>query len=470
MKIKHKDIVIDPQSPFANCKLDREKYASILTEIVTTYNDGFVLAINNEWGTGKTTFVKMWQQQLQNKGYRTLYFNAWETDFEDNPLIAMIAEFEMLANKKDKRKYKSVIQKGAVFAKNAGPQLLKSLAENYGAAKAVVETIEAVSKGGTEILVDEIKSYNKKKKGIKDFKNSLESFLHSVEATKPIVFIIDELDRCRPSYSVSLLEQVKHLFSVPGIVFVLSIDKEQLGNAVRGVYGSDLINANEYLRRFIDLEYSIPHPDVKAFVVYLYHYFSFNEILLSEQRKKIQEFYHEPDAIIDLATLLFDKAHLSLRQQEKIFAHARVALRSLQWNQFLFPTLFLFLIYLKNHHSSLYGKIERKNLNPQELLDEVYNLFPKGVGQDNIRHVIQLEALLATLYNNYVYERGYFTPLIEANKSEEAQDAKIKSRFDTTEGQSEFKKFLKSAYNRDYMQLSVKYILDRINLIKTISV
>lgn len=65
------------------------------------------------------------------------------------------------------------------------------------------------------------------------------------------MFIIDELDRCRPRYAVEVLEQIKHLFSVPGIVFVLSIDKVQLGNAIRGFYGSDLIDADEYYKNQI---------------------------------------------------------------------------------------------------------------------------------------------------------------------------------------------------------------------------
>jgi len=62
MRVKHQEIKIPKDTPFANCQLEREKYASILTEIINLFPDGFVLAINNEWGTGKTTFIKMWEQ------------------------------------------------------------------------------------------------------------------------------------------------------------------------------------------------------------------------------------------------------------------------------------------------------------------------------------------------------------------------------------------------------------------------
>ena len=68
MVIKGKELfpLTNPKDPFKDCKLGREKYADVLTNIVANYADGFVLAINNEWGTGKTTFVKMWRQYLKN--------------------------------------------------------------------------------------------------------------------------------------------------------------------------------------------------------------------------------------------------------------------------------------------------------------------------------------------------------------------------------------------------------------------
>jgi len=379
MKIKHQEIEITPEQPFANCKLGREKYASILTNIVDTYADGFVMAINSEWGTGKTTFVKMWQCQLENNGFKTLYFNAWETDFEDNPLIALIAEFKALTNSSDDKTFKTLLKKGAVLTKNLAPTLAKSIADNYKFARVIADVAESATKGTTEILEEEINLYAKKKSGIKEFKKALHDFVASIDSDKPIIFIIDELDRCRPSYSVALLEQMKHLFSVPDIVFVLSIDKKQLGNAVRGVYGSDRIDADEYLRRFIDLEYSIPEPDTKTFCQYLYDYFNFDSFFVSDDRRRIKEFYNDRKEFITVASILFEKANLSLRQQEKIFAHARIGLSSFKSNQYVFPGLYLTLLYLKNYESDFYCKLQLKKLDINELISEFFKLLPSGI-------------------------------------------------------------------------------------------
>ena len=84
MKLICKDIEVEivPEAPFKEDKLNREQLAPILTTIADVYSDsGAVLAIDGEWGSGKTTFVMMWRQYLINNGYKTLYFNAWETDF-----------------------------------------------------------------------------------------------------------------------------------------------------------------------------------------------------------------------------------------------------------------------------------------------------------------------------------------------------------------------------------------------------
>ncbi|MDR2148338.1 MAG: KAP family NTPase, partial [Tannerella sp.] len=264
MVIKHKDIEINSENPFEKCKLDRRHYASVLSDIVKTYAEGFVLAINNEWGTGKTTFVKMWQQDLKNNGFQTIYFNAWENDFGNNPLVALMSELKTFTNEKTDKIFKSAVKKGAVLVKNILPVVAKGVAKKLTGVD-TADLIEATIKGTTEIFEKEIDEYTTKKKTVIEFKVELEKFIKSNGTDKPFVFIIDELDRCRPDYAVDVLEHIKHFFSVSGIVFVLSIDKKHLASSIKGYYGSESINTDEYLRRFIDLEYSIPKPSTKQF-------------------------------------------------------------------------------------------------------------------------------------------------------------------------------------------------------------
>ena len=86
-----------------------------------------------------------------------------------------------------------------------------------------------------------------------------------LELGKPLVIMIDELDRCRPSYAIELLEVAKHLFAVDNVVFVLAVNRAELVHSVKALYGSGF-DAEGYLRRFFDLDFQLPEPDRKRFV------------------------------------------------------------------------------------------------------------------------------------------------------------------------------------------------------------
>ena len=78
------------------------------------------------------------------------------------------------------------------------------------------------------------------------------------------MLLVDELDRCRPTYAVQILEKMKHLFNVPNIIFVLAVDRNQLGYSIQSMYGQGM-DVSGYLRRFIDLDFNLPVPAADAF-------------------------------------------------------------------------------------------------------------------------------------------------------------------------------------------------------------
>ena len=72
------------------------------------------------------------------------------------------------------------------------------------------------------------------------------------------MIIIDELDRCKPTFAVQTLEIVKHLFNVEGLVFLFALDINQLSHSIKLVYGNDF-NAIGYLERFFNYLTILPH-------------------------------------------------------------------------------------------------------------------------------------------------------------------------------------------------------------------
>ena len=177
MRMKHKHIDIPAENPFKNCKLDRAKYANILTSLIKTADEGFVLSVNNEWGTGKTTFIKMWQAKLENnEGYKTLYFNAWENDYEKDAMVAIMAELHKLkgTDAAIESVFKSVMEKGAVLARSALPLLLKGIIEKHVGKDSFKELLGALAEGTSELFSGQIEEYSKKTENLKEFKESID--------------------------------------------------------------------------------------------------------------------------------------------------------------------------------------------------------------------------------------------------------------------------------------------------------
>ena len=352
MKFKHSDIEIPREDPFKNCKLNRQPNAIILTQIVQNYSDSFVLSINGEWGTGKTTFMKMWAAYLKQQEITSIYFNAWENDFISDPMIALLGELQQLKTSKTAKTLNSILDIGSKIAIKAIPTLTKGIVKHY-CGNELAEAAKDALKAGAEIFKTEVIEYENKKNKLVTFKEELSSFIEKSVPNKPLIFIVDELDRCRPDYAVEVLEKIKHFFSIKGIVFVLSIDKEQLSNSIRGHYGSDRINAEEYLRRFIDVEYLLPKPDIESYCKYLYEYFNFKEFLESDERYR-NGLSGDKNNLLRCATEIIKAQNYSLRQIEKLFVHTRLVLCSCSSRHYVFPSLTFMLICIRTINPQYY--------------------------------------------------------------------------------------------------------------------
>jgi hypothetical protein len=468
MNIKHYEIEIDKENPFANCKLDRQKYSGVLTNIINSYPYGFVLALNNKWGTGKTTFVKMWEQDLKNSKYQTLYFNAWENDFENNPLTALMGELKTLTTVETEPSFKKTLKKASTLTKHIAPIIAKAIADRYIDTEGVKDAIVGVTNGLADVFENEVNEYQNKKKSISDFRDSLAEFIANTNDGKPLIFIIDELDRCRPNYAVSILEQIKHFFSVPNVVFILSIDKEQLGNAVKGVYGSDDIDAEEYLRRFIDLEYSIPEPESGVFYKYLYDYFQFDDFFQSQERSQYRELQSDKSNFLETCKLIFTNARIPLRQQEKIFAHSRLALRSFKWNSYVVPHVFHFLTFIKVTDNDFYEKMKAKSLTIEELQERFLKIVKIKITEDTERQLLWLEVYLVNAYNNYYQERYNRKPLYERDK-ETGKNKLLITSIVKKNGEQEFMNILESINRgRGEGDLDLSHFTKRLDLLEDI--
>jgi hypothetical protein len=378
MKLKNLEVEVNPEQPFENDKLDRFENAKVLTQFVGSLTVPFVLCIDSGWGTGKTTFIRMWKQHLKNESFHCLYFNAWEFDFSSDPLIALIGELqsEIVSNLCDGSNAKKYFRKakriGASLTRHAVPAAAKI------ATAGILDLDEITEDAVADFLVrfaqERIENYEADKTALCELQKNLEAFaVELAEASKkPLVFFIDELDRCRPSYAIELLERVKHLFNVPGIIFVLALDKEQLAHSTRALYGEKM-DADGYLGRFIDLTFRLPQASHEDFCHHLFALHGFEDYFRTRRAE-----YSEKDELLETFVRLSEVFGFSLRTQEQCFTQFTVALRTTPDNQLLFPVFLAFLIALKAGDESLYSQYIAKLIPPQNVIKFIQNK-PKGL-------------------------------------------------------------------------------------------
>ena len=389
---------VDPTDPYKNDLLERKKSGLLLQKLIEELYGGFVLAINGKWGSGKSTFIEMWKKQMENEGYIVFSYNAWETDYIDDPLIGLIAEFKKKTAVVGVEKVQKFTQAVSKISFSMVPALMAMMVKHFTGVD--VDGIEKVVKEGSkeamDLLNQSVDKYIKQQQSIKEFRDALNDYVIDVTSDKPIIFIIDELDRCKPDFAVKTLERIKHLFTIENVVFVLAIDREQLGNSIRGFYGSDLINADDYLRRFIDLQYDLPTSidNVDSIVDSVVERFGFSNSAVFNSSTKDMVYF---GVLKHFVSCLFHSKDLSIRQLEKWMIHTRLIIDQAHTLN-LYPHTLAFIVYLRHFDTTFYNNLMNYDISDQEMLDHLtayfkHSSFEKGVIPDNVALMVIAEIL-----------------------------------------------------------------------------
>lgn len=232
------------------------------------------IAINGGWGTGKTFFVKQAQLLIdifdeqtidmqnqqdpgvdistlqnvfrdsfgENNSLSALYFDAWLYDDVRDPLGAILF---YISEKMGKKYGQSAINIKRLFA-----EILKQISSIVNINFDYEELKNAARKDYLEEIMD-----------FEEIKNQIVSvFQDPMFSNKRLVFFIDELDRCNPIFALKLLEKVKHFFENTNVLFVFSVNCQELAATIRAYYGENF-NSEQYLSKFFDLIVDLPPVD-----------------------------------------------------------------------------------------------------------------------------------------------------------------------------------------------------------------
>ncbi len=407
-RVRPEEVEVPEGNPFANDVLNREEPAAILTQLVDSIDGPCVLAVDAPWGAGKTTFMKMWSQHLRNEGFPVVGFNAWDTDHAEDPFVALVSELtEELSVRRDsslaqrikeaKTAAKKVVLRAVpsvIRVATAGILDVQQLIE-----KEIGQLLTSYAEGGLARYKEARDSFSEFRARLKDMANTLrESQGH------PLIVIVDELDRCRPSYAVELLEVAKHLFGVDHIVFVLAVNRIQLTHSIKALYGSEF-DAAGYLRRFFDVDFRLPDPDRIQFIDTMLEGVKVGK----KARKMLQS--------------VFAEAKISLRQMGQAIRRLSLVTASFGNDEHLALVAVVALV-LRTLDSDLYRRFVEGTVTDEELVDATFERtgISKAKREDSSgRHPFSLMEAFIVLSREEIlggqrepdYDQPISSPLIE---------------------------------------------------------
>ena len=230
------------------------------------------IAIDGRWGSGKTFFVRQTKMVInalnpsstideetkakaivrlpfpkndeENENYSiAVYYDAWENDNDTEPVLSLIYE---------------ITKQLSVDFSLSDISIVKT-------AGAIIEAISGHNVNGIKDALTSEDPFKKFKKE-KDIEQKIKDFFSCLLAERGnrLVIFIDELDRCKPTFAVHLLEQIKHYIYDDRITFVFSVNLEQLQHTIKNYYGVDF-DSCRYLDRFFDLRISMPPANMEKF-------------------------------------------------------------------------------------------------------------------------------------------------------------------------------------------------------------
>ncbi|OGB30365.1 MAG: hypothetical protein A3F78_09580 [Burkholderiales bacterium RIFCSPLOWO2_12_FULL_61_40] len=457
---------IDP-SKWEGDAFNRKIYADFLSQYiemrVSKTDEPLTVALDAAWGTGKTFFVNKWASDIEARNGGVIIFDAWKNDFSNEVLVSFMAELsigmkplrERIATtvkvaevlNQQTKSLMSGFRKAALPAAGAiAKGVLKKLTgmavdeivdaiesgntpdvDDFDLEKATEGAVEDLEKGLETFFEKTLEAHQARSAATQDFKDALELLVKTLQAESaiegPLYIFVDELDRCRPDYAIKLLEGIKHLFAVNGVVFVVSTNMDQLSKSVQAVYGGNF-DGFGYLKRFFDFEFTLPQPD----------FYSFAQVLMRDlplfTGRNINYGLDEPaykkEVLLARSFELITSAfNLPLRSQKQVWMIASAASSGIPANSQISVLWLFFLSVLRHSHPETLEKLGEKLLSLdqfKELCKPIGGIsgtsaksFHRVERQNGYGHFD--EASFVELTNIlYVYHKAVFETIDEISK------------------------------------------------------
>lgn len=244
-------------------------------DLLNSLEFGCSIALDARWGAGKTFFIKQvkmvldtfnnhitsefaqesarikvaWNRigKLEKPDIQpqvSVYYDAWLNDNDEDPMLSLV--------------YTILQSVSSDFEFKRGPECIAVAAG----------IMEAITGRNLTTVLETLKSSDplSSLREKKDIHSQIEQLLESLlaEQGNRLIVFIDELDRCKPTFAVRLLERIKHYFTNDRITFVFSVNISELQHTIKQYYGSGF-DASKYLDRFFDFRVDLPPANMAGY-------------------------------------------------------------------------------------------------------------------------------------------------------------------------------------------------------------
>ena len=328
-------------NPWDGDLLNYEEYGATFTNLIQSISDTKVISIEAGFGHGKTFFRKAWAEHLRQAGEVVIEIDAQQSDHSGEPIITFLGAMMAALPEKERSKVATLAAKGGKWAgiasravaravlRNGADEVIEAASDwasgkvegNEALEGVVKELEEGMSKLAGQMIASQLAAEHARQEELPKQIEALRDTLTESSASKRVVILIDELDRCHPDYAIALLEAMKLVFGRPGFVFCLMVNADYLESIAHHRFGTQAAG-EKYLEKFVDLRLqlrataeavkiatqelamrlplAIPFADVEAFSV---------------------------EAAADLAGEFAVERRLSFRQIKRVLERVEVALR-----------------------------------------------------------------------------------------------------------------------------------------------
>lgn len=244
-KQKKKDEIIEEVLP--KDYIGREQFVQNITDIIKAANTdrSWTFAINGAWGIGKSFVLNMLERKLNEEECVVVKYDAWKNDFYQDPLIAIL--HNVLDGIETSNRCKELFKgtKNGILAFYELIKIIPFIESVDDKAKKAFKQLSKDNKYNQLKIAEDFVSFN-------DALGLVKQHLRKITEKQKLVILVDELDRCEPDYSLTVLNRLHNLFDVPNVVVIVAVNKQQLENIIKSKYNTD-----KYLEKFFDLSFTL---------------------------------------------------------------------------------------------------------------------------------------------------------------------------------------------------------------------